>query len=77
MPAKRELTMRQLRYLLRLHHEGVGRVQTRVTLSWSESISDTRFPYLGADFQGFFGISKRVKIGHDFAHEKTARNHPD
>ena len=24
MPAKRELTMRQLRYLLRLHHEGVS-----------------------------------------------------
>jgi IS30 family transposase len=24
MPAKRELTMRQLRYLLRLHHDGVS-----------------------------------------------------
>jgi hypothetical protein len=24
MPAKRELTMRQLRHLLRLHHEGVS-----------------------------------------------------
>ena len=24
MPAKRELTMRQLRYMLRLHHEGVS-----------------------------------------------------
>ena len=24
MPAKRELTMRQLRYLLRLHHAGVS-----------------------------------------------------
>jgi hypothetical protein len=25
MPAKRELTMRQLRYMLRLHHDGVQR----------------------------------------------------
>ena len=24
MPAKRELTMRQLRYMLRLHHDGVS-----------------------------------------------------
>ena len=32
MPAKRELTMRQLRYMLRLHHDGVSAREIRRTL---------------------------------------------
>jgi hypothetical protein len=33
MPAKRELTMRQLRQMLRLHHDGLG-ARTRTPQLW-------------------------------------------
>ncbi len=37
MPAKRELTMRQLRQMLRLHHEGVSRREIGRTLGVARS----------------------------------------
>jgi len=37
MPAKRELTMRQLRYMLRLHHDGVSAREIGRTLSVARS----------------------------------------
>jgi hypothetical protein len=58
MPAKRELTMRQLRYMLRLHHDGVsareiGRTLgvARSTIHAGGSRPQTRapFPPSGAD----------------------------
>jgi IS30 family transposase len=37
MPAKRELTMRQLRYMLRLHHDGVSAREIGRTLGVARS----------------------------------------
>src|ERR1700681_1150962 len=37
MPAKRELTMRQLRYILRLHHDGVSAREIGRTLGVARS----------------------------------------
>ena len=37
MPAKRELTMRHIRYLIRLHHEGVGAREIGRTLGLARS----------------------------------------
>ena len=37
MPAKRELTMRQLRYMLRLHHDGVSACEIGRTLGVARS----------------------------------------
>ena len=38
MPAKRELTMRQLRYMLRLHHDGVSAREIGRTLGVARSV---------------------------------------
>ena len=40
MPAKRELTMRQLRYMLRLHHDGVSAREIGRTLGVARSTQD-------------------------------------
>src|SRR5260370_7573460 len=37
MPAKRELSMRQLRHLLRLHHDGVSAREVGRRLGWARS----------------------------------------
>ena len=41
MPAKRELTMRQLRYMLRLHHDGVSAREIGRTLGVARARSRT------------------------------------
>jgi transposase len=40
MPAKRELTMRQLRYMLRLHHDGMSARAIGRTLGMARTIQD-------------------------------------
>jgi hypothetical protein len=40
MPAKRELTMRQLRYMLRLHHDGMSARAIGRTLGVARTIQD-------------------------------------
>ncbi len=40
MPAKRELTMRQLRYLLRLHHDGVTPVMRQHHVAGDKAFVD-------------------------------------
>ena len=41
MPAKRELSMRQLRYVLRLHHDGVSAREIGRRLAWRARRSRT------------------------------------